>query len=59
MKRLPPLFYRRLFAIAYPLAGVVLIGVGAWQVYPPAGLIAVGALLILDTYHSARKRGTK
>jgi hypothetical protein len=29
------------------LAGVVLVGVGAWLWFPPAGLIAPGVLLVL------------
>jgi hypothetical protein len=28
------------------VAGLILIGVGCWLVYPPAGLIVVGALLL-------------
>lgn len=28
--------------------GIVLIAVGAWWIYPPAGLIAPGLLIFLD-----------
>lgn len=50
---------RRVLAMLWPIAGIALVGAGAWWVYKPAGLIAVGLLIILDTLHAARPRGTK
>ena len=45
--------FRAILAIAWPLVGIALVGYGAWLVYPPAGYIAVGALLIVDVFHAS------
>lgn len=42
----------RLVAITWPLVGAGLVGYGSYSIYPPAGFIVVGALMILDTLHS-------
>lgn len=41
----------------WPLLGMFLVGYGAYRIYPPAGCIAFGLLIILDTLHSSRSRG--
>lgn len=39
------------------LAALALVGLGCWWIYPPAALIVVGVLLLLDVIHSqARNR---
>jgi hypothetical protein len=36
------------------LIGLALLAVGAWMVYPPAGLITAGVLVLADRVVSAR-----
>ncbi len=43
----------------WPLAGVALIGYGAFQIYPPAAYIAVGSLLVLDSLHASWPKKTE
>jgi hypothetical protein len=39
------------------LLGLVLLAVGAWLAWPPAGLMVAGALLLADRVASARRPG--
>jgi len=47
-------FNAKRIAALVGLVGVALVGIGAWQLSPPAGLIAVGLLLILDSRFGGR-----
>lgn len=40
---------------AVGLAGLTLVGVGAWQIYPPAALITIGVLLMIWAALAARR----
>jgi hypothetical protein len=46
----------RIIVIGLSLAALGLIGWGAWWIYPPAGLLAVGGLLWLDLSRMGRAR---
>lgn len=48
--------YLRILSVTYPIFGILLVGYGAYLVYPPAGFIALGSLMILDTLHGQRPR---
>lgn len=37
---------RQLIRDGVTVAGLVLLGVGGWMIYPPAGLIAPGLILV-------------
>jgi hypothetical protein len=39
------------------LAGVALIAFGAWQIYPPAGFIVAGVLLVVGAIILGMQRG--
>lgn len=41
------------------LAGVTLVGVGLWKVYPPASLIVVGGLLLAASWSASRVRSAR
>lgn len=40
---------------AMALAGIVLIGVGCWMIYPPAAFIVVGVLLVTGAVLASRR----
>lgn len=41
---------------AMALAGAGLIGYGAWLIYPPAGYISGGVMLVIAAVAAARRR---
>jgi uncharacterized membrane protein len=43
----------RVLSWLWPLAGVMFVGYGAYQIYEPAGWISVGLLIIFDSLHSS------
>jgi hypothetical protein len=47
--------FRKVLAVAWPMSGIALVSVGAWQVYQPAGLITAGGLILFDTIHGSRR----
>ena len=56
MKFLSAIPFARMFSIGWPLAGIALVGFGAYQVYPPAACITIGVLILFDTIHATRGR---
>lgn len=41
------------------VAGLALVGVGLWQVYPPASLMVVGGLLLAASWSASRVRAAR
>lgn len=46
---------KRLVIAIVPFAPYALLGIGAWMVYPPAGLLCVGALIWIETRFGGAK----
>lgn len=50
------LVWSRIVGACIAVGSLVLIGIGAWLIYPPAAFLAVGLLVWIDLSWAARER---